>query len=279
MKHPKPIDFDRNLAYSKGIQRPEVIRPSETSGRISGKPQRRAPIVLRTILFWITAVLGFMLLSPVAYMVRSRRQRVHKIQKIWSWLVVWVSGVKVEIEGLEYIQPYGSYMIMANHQSYFDVFVLLNLPLFIHWMAKEELFKIPFFGMMLRALGGISIDREKRGKGYSSIRQAARTIQNGKTVLVFPEGTRSTSGELLPFTEGGFFLAILSRAVVLPIVIRGSYKIMPKGSFRVSSGAVRVAVKPPIETRGFSLNERDNLQEMVRDVFLEALQDPRSSGG
>jgi 1-acyl-sn-glycerol-3-phosphate acyltransferase len=212
-------------------------------------------------------------------MAKSRKERVHKIQKLWSHLLLRVGGVKVKVEGTEYVQPYGSYMIMANHQSYFDIFILLTIPLFIHWMAKEELFKIPLFGTMLRSLGGISIDRGQRARGFSSIKKASRTIRRGSTVLIFPEGTRSSSGELLPFNEGGFFLAILSRAVVLPIIIKGTYKVMPKGSFRVSPGAVHVIIKAPIETKGFSLKERSKLKEKVRSVFQEDLQGTEASKG
>ena len=212
-------------------------------------------------------------------MAKSKKERAHKIQKLWSHLLLRVSGVTVKVEGAEHVQPYGSYMVMANHQSYFDIFILLTIPLFIHWMAKEELFKIPLFGTMLRSFGGISVDRGQGAKGFSSIKKASRTIRKGSTVLIFPEGTRSTSGELLPFTEGGFFLAILSRAVVLPIIIKGTAKVMPKGSFRVSRGAVQVIIREPIETKGFSLKDRGKLQEVVRSVFLEALQDSETSQG
>lgn len=231
---------------------------------------------MRNALFWIVTVLLFILLSPFAYLVRSSRERVHRIQKFWSRLALRAGGVKVDFRGLEHIQPGGSYMIMSNHQSYMDIFVLLLFPVFIHWMAKKELFKIPLFGVMLRIMGGISIDRGEHAKGFTSIKQAARTIQDGKTVLIFPEGTRSPDGELLPFTEGGFFLAILSRAKVLPVIIKGTHAIMPKGSFHVSPGTVHVTVKEPIETKGRSLKERDALQEEVRAVFLKAFTEEKN---
>lgn len=221
--------------------------------------------------------MSFLLLAPFAHGMKSREDRVHKIQRLWSRLLLRVSGVKVQVEGLEHIQPNGSYIIMATHQSYFDIFILLNLPVFIHWMAKKEVFKIPIFGAVLQGMGAISVDRAQRAKGLTSIKQAARRIQSGETVLIFPEGTRSTDGNLLPFNEGAFFLAIYSRAVVLPIIIKGTHRVMPKGSFRVSPGAVRVTVKPPIETQGYSLKERNCFQEKVRAVFLEALQNPPAS--
>ena len=173
--------------------------------------------MIRTVLFWFTAIFSFLILFPIPLVLRSRKKQVHAIQKFWSRILLKTAGVKVRIEGLERVEPYGSYMIMANHQSYFDIFILLSLPLFIHWMAKKELFAIPLFGWMLKtAFGGISIDRESRAKGSASIKKAARMVRNGATVLIFPEGTRGTDGKLLPFNEGGFFLAILSRAVILP---------------------------------------------------------------
>lgn len=230
------------------------------------------PGLLRTMLFWVVAVVSFLILAPFVLAVAGDERKVHKIQMLWARFLLRVGGIRVSVKGVEHIKPYGSYVIMANHQSYIDILILLTLPVFIHWMAKRELFNIPLFGWMLKRMDGISIDRESPAKSYSSIKQAARKIEQGATVLIFPEGTRSATGELLPFNGGGFFLAILSRAVVLPVTIQGSRAIMPKQSFRVSPGLVSVTVAEPIATEGLSLKHRNHLREMIRKILARNLE-------
>jgi len=228
--------------------------------------------LLRTILFWTIAVLSFLILAPAALLLNGNQRHAHAIQKLWAHLLLRVSGVTLTVKGLNHIQPYGSYVVMANHQSYMDIFVLLSLPLFIHWMAKKELFRIPLFGWILKVIGGISIDRQSSARGFSSIKQASHKIRSGATVLIFPEGTRSTDGGLMPFSEGGFFLAILSQAVILPATIVGICRIMPKGSFRISPGPVSITISEPIPTAGLRTKDRNDLQEKIRQIIARALE-------
>ena len=232
--------------------------------------------MIRTIFFWTTLFLSFLLFFPIVFLLKARKERVHAIQKFWARLLLRVSTVDLKIEGIENISPSRSYIIMANHQSYYDIFLLLTLPVFIHWMAKKELFKIPLLGWLLSWVGAISIDRKNRGRAYSSIKEAVKKIRGGATVLVFPEGTRSLNGNLLPFNKGGFFLATLSHAPVLPIVIKGTNKIMPKGSFRVFPGSTSISIKPPIETKSLTPKDKARLEEKVKNIFLQNLSDNKN---
>ena len=183
----------------------------------------------------------------------------------------------MEIEGMEHISAGQSYIIMSNHQSYHDIFVIGSLPVFIHWMAKKELFRIPIFGWILKWIDAISIDRDNVSKASSSIRRAVGRIREGATVLIFPEGTRSPTGELLPFNEGGFFLAILSHVPIVPVTINGTHHVMPKGSLRVSSGVVKVTINRPVATDSFTLKDHKILQDHIRKLFSENLRKSKDS--
>ena len=228
-------------------------------------------VFIRTIFFWSTVFLSLLFLTPFLFIFQSKKKVIHGIEKGWGRLLLFVSGVKIKIEGRENIDPNGCYIVMANHQRYFDIFVLLLLPVLIHWMAKKELFRIPIFGWILRWIGGIEVDRKNRARAYLSLKKAVDTIRQGSTVLIFPEGTRSPNGELLPFNKGGFSLAILAEAPILPITIKGTRGIMAKDSFRVFFGSVKVRIHPAVETKGLTLKDREHLQDKIREILREDL--------
>ena len=136
---------------------------------------------------------------------------------------------------------------MSNHQSNFDIFALLAaMPRQIHWIAKKELFDIPLFGPSMRRGGYIPLDRGDGRKALQSMDEAAATIHQGKSVVLFPEGTRTPDGNLLPFKRGGFILARKAAVPVVPVTINGSGKINPAGQIRLYSGDIRITLHPPI---------------------------------
>jgi 1-acyl-sn-glycerol-3-phosphate acyltransferase len=235
------------------------------------------PIFLRTLIFWVTTFSSLLFFFPFIFIFRSRKKAIQKIGRFWGNLLLFVSGVHLNICGLENIDPQRSYIIMANHQSYHDIFLLLTLPVFIHWMAKKELFRMPVFGWILKWIDAISIDRGNKAKTYSSIKNAVEKIRSGATVLIFPEGTRSPTGYLLPFNKGGFSLAILSRSPILPITIYGTHNVMPKGSLMVHPSRVKVLINPPIETKSLNLRDRDQLMEHVQKLFQQNLNRIKNS--
>src|SRR5210317_685359 len=125
-------------------------------------------------------------------------------------------------------------ILMPIHQSNFDIPVLLGrLPVQFRWLAKAELFKIPIFGRGMRGCGYISIDRSNRKSAFQSLAEAATKIRNGVSVLIFPEGTRSRDGKILPFKKGGFVLSVDAGVPIVPIVIYNTGSIMPKGRLRI----------------------------------------------
>ena len=196
----------------------------------------------------------------------------HRLSTFWLKGVIRCAGVEIEVRGLEFLKPERSYVFAANHQSQFDIPVLgVVLPFQIRWLAKESLFRIPFFGWALRATGYIPIDRSNPRRGLKSLEAAAQKVKEGFSVVIFPEGTRSPDGRLLPFKTGGFVLAIKSGQPVVPIAICGTRQIMPRGRLWVTPGKVRVKIHQPIETKGLSLREKAELAQLVYLTIKKSL--------
>jgi 1-acyl-sn-glycerol-3-phosphate acyltransferase len=159
---------------------------------------------------------------------------------------------------------------MSNHQGSYDIFALLgHLPFQFKWLAKKELFSIPFFGWTMAAVGYISIDRGGTRDTVEAMNEAARKIRDGMSVVVFPEGSRSPDGSIQAFKKGGFTLAIKSKVPIVPISISGSRDIMPKDKLTATSGEIRIRMGHPIETENFSLKDRESLMKNVREVITK----------
>jgi 1-acyl-sn-glycerol-3-phosphate acyltransferase len=166
--------------------------------------------------------------------------------RLWARLGLAMNGVGVSITGVEHI-PDGPVIFMSNHQSNFDILSLLAaLPRQIHWIAKKELFEIPVFGPSMLRGGYIPLDRSDGRKALQTMEEAALTIQRGKSVVMFPEGTRTTDGRLLPFKRGGFVLARKAAVPVIPVTINGSGNINPPNQIRLYSGNIHIALHPPV---------------------------------
>ena len=226
------------------------------------------------IAIWVvfaTLVLGVIVIV-LSFFVRSGNP-VHKIARFWGRSILVVSRIKVSVEGLSNIDLAGPYIYMPNHQSNFDIPVLLgHLPVQFRWLAKMELFKIPIFGRAMRNAGYISIDRNHRESAFKSLEVAADKIKRGKSVLIFPEGTRSRDGKIRSFKKGGFVLAINSGVPIVPVVIKGTYTIMTKGKFRVNPGHVSMVINRPINTAAYSRETKERLMETVRSVICDGLE-------
>lgn len=166
--------------------------------------------------------------------------------RLWARLGLALNGINVTLTGTEHL-PDGPVIFMSNHQSNFDILTLLAaMPRQIHWIAKKELFEIPVFGPSMRRGGYIPLDRGDGRKALKSMDEAAATIQQGKSVVLFPEGTRTSDGNLLPFKRGGFILARKAAVPVIPVTINGSGKINPANQIRLYSGNIHLTLHPPV---------------------------------
>jgi 1-acyl-sn-glycerol-3-phosphate acyltransferase len=197
---------------------------------------------------------------------------VHHVARLWAKSILWISGIPVQVVGSEHIEQDRSYIFMSNHQGSYDIPVLLShLMVQFRWIAKAELFKIPIFGRGMRGAGYISIDRTNRKSAFKSLKRAAESIRHGKSVLVFPEGTRSMGGELLPFKKGGFVLAVDAGVPIIPIIVQGTHAIMAKDSLLIRRQPVRVDILPPLDTGAYNRKSKDDLMLHVRSIMMEHL--------
>ena len=223
-----------------------------------------------TIMWIIPASAFFGTLAIVLSLFSTTGNAPHLAARTWARTILAVARVRVRITGLSHIDPDRSYIFMANHQSNFDIPVLLGcLKVQFRWLAKAELFDIPIFGQGMRGCGYISIDRSNRRSALESIRKAAETIRNGVSVLIFPEGTRSPDGHIQPFKKGGFFLARKAGVPIVPVIIRGTWPIMPRSGLKISPGNVTIEVRPPIETSAYTGKDKQKLIDDVRRVICE----------
>jgi 1-acyl-sn-glycerol-3-phosphate acyltransferase len=166
-----------------------------------------------------------------------------------------------------------AHVVVANHQSLLDTFVLCNLPREMKWVAKRELFAIPLFGWGLSLAGDICLERGDTASALAVLRKARRYLATGMNVMIFPEGTRSADGALLPFKPGAFKLAVETGAPVLPIAISGTAHGMPKGSPWVRPATITVRILDPVPTAGLLGRDVRRLREDVRDRIAGALRE------
>jgi 1-acyl-sn-glycerol-3-phosphate acyltransferase len=184
-----------------------------------------------------------------------------------------ILGIRLDASGIERIDKRASYIFMANHLSFMDGPLLFMLiPQFVRVLLKKEAFKIPVIGLAMRHVGFVSVDRKGIKGGKKSIDRATRMIkEKGYSFLIFPEGTRSRDGKLQPFKRGGFFLAVNSQVPIFPVSIKGSFALMPKGSFFVKKGKVGVVFHSPVSVQGFNQENLLQLVGKVRSIIQSGL--------
>jgi 1-acyl-sn-glycerol-3-phosphate acyltransferase len=215
----------------------------------------------------ITAFFSFW--SVIFSFFANAENNVHKVANIWSHFLLFICSTKVEVIGSENILRGKPQVFMANHQSDFDILITLGyVPGQFRWLAKKELFGIPIFGAAMRSAGYIEIDRNNHEKAMQSLDRAAQSIREGKSVMTFPEGTRSRNGEIKPFKQGTFHLAIKSGVPIVPITIIGSGEIMPKRSLKIKPGKIKLVIGKPISTKDYDIERRQELIDRVRNIII-----------
>ncbi|HEX9722711.1 MAG TPA: lysophospholipid acyltransferase family protein [Vicinamibacteria bacterium] len=194
----------------------------------------------------------------------------HWLARLWSWLILTTCGVKVLLSGLENLEKERNYIFAANHQSIYDIPILFAwLPFSFRILYKESLNRVPFLGWHLFLCGHISVDRSNPVRARQSLERAAQRVQQGTSVVVFPEGTRSTNGSIGRFKQGSFLLAIKSGVSIVPITISESWRIMKRGEVTVHPGTVRVHVERPVVVEGLEEDAALELARRVRETVLE----------
>ncbi len=222
-------------------------------------------ITLYTAVLGSVAIILSLLLPGVPVFIR--------VARIWSWLILRTCRVKLVVDRSPAYDPSRPSIYMSNHQSLFDVPSLtLAIPADLKFVTKRELLFIPIFGWSLWCAGFLFIDRRRRDRAVRSLARGSRKIRAGASILAFPEGTRSPTGELLPFKKGAFVLALEAGAPIVPVSITGGTSVLTKGSLRIRPGVVRITIGAPIETAGMTLGDRDRLMALVRGQIAADLE-------
>jgi 1-acyl-sn-glycerol-3-phosphate acyltransferase len=186
-------------------------------------------------------------------------------------MAVWLSGVHLEVHGLEKI-PHGRAAIyMPNHQSNCDPPAVITILPPVLVMAKQEFFRVPILGPAMVYRGFIPVDRKNRERAIAAVEEAVKALKAGKSFLAYPEGTRSPDGRLQKFKKGLFVMAIKAGALIVPISVSGARKIMPKGQFVIHPGRVRITIHDPISAENYGLEQRRDLMNRTRQTILKGL--------
>jgi 1-acyl-sn-glycerol-3-phosphate acyltransferase len=173
-------------------------------------------------------------------------------------------------DGLRIRDPRRPYVAVANHESYADIFLISRLPWEMKWLGKEQLFKIPFLGWMMWLAGDVPVKRGARESVVTAMNACGDKLRRKLSVMIFPEGTRTADGSLLPFKDGAFRLAIEHNVPILPIVVAGTRRAMAKHTFQFQRTRAICRVLEPIDTTGLTMDDLVALKERTRDVIAAA---------
>ena len=173
------------------------------------------------------------------------------------------SGIRVD-------EPRRPYVVVANHESFADILLISHLPWEMKWMSKAEFFRIPVVGWEMRLAGDIPLRRGSPASAGQAMRHAREVLRQRVSVMIFPEGTRSPTSDLLPFKEGAFRLAIKARVPILPLAVAGTRTALPKHDWRFGRAVAQVEVLPPVETNNLTLQDAPELSERVRGIIDQA---------
>jgi 1-acyl-sn-glycerol-3-phosphate acyltransferase len=222
--------------------------------------------VIRTVISWVFGILWTALcaiLALLSFALTRDGRIVHRVSWLWSRVLLWIAGFKVELHGIEYVPQDHSILLIANHQSLADILVLSGyLPIRFAWIAKKELFRIPLLGSAMKAAGYIPIDRKNRENAFNSIEEAGNQLKT-LPILIFPEGTRTRTGKLGKFKSGAIHLASASGVPLLPITITNSFERIPPDKRGISPGTIHVTIDPEICTEGLT---RESLNQIMNEI-------------
>ncbi len=228
--------------------------------------------LLVTLGIVVTAFMSFW--SVVFSFFPDADNKIHKVANLWAKILLLICNIKIKVIGKENLLHGKPQIFMANHQSDFDILIVLaGIPIQFRWIAKKELFSIPLFGAAMKSAGYIEIDRHNREKAQQSIDEAALRIRKGKSIIAFPESTRNRDGEIDDFKLEVFHLAIKSGVPIVPVSIIGSGRIMPKRSVRIKPGQIKLVIGESIDVKIFDVENLDKLTEKVRNAILKNYDD------
>lgn len=235
---------------------------------------------LRSLGVWIVislATIAFGLPAIPLALVPPRGEWFLKLARGWARLILAVSGVRVRVLHRERFSEGASFVVAANHESFYDILVLLAvLPMSVRFLAKRNLFRLPFLGWSIAAAGFIPVDRHSRSRNAGVVDAALARLQKGRSLVVFPEETRTRTGELLPFKTGAALIASKSGLPLLPLGLGGTLQIQRRGGFTITPSRVSLAVGEAIAASGEGKRERGEVTEELRRRIAALREEART---
>ena len=227
---------------------------------------------IHTLIIYIVVLIDtifFATLSSILGLIDPYSKASNWSIRTWSRIILWISGIKLTVEGLENVDASRPYIFLMNHIGMYDIpAAFIAIPQTGRFIAKKELFKIPLLATGMRLAGILKIDRGNSTEARKTLDKAVETIKNGCSVIIFPEGTRSKTNEIQPFKKGGFIMAIQGKIPILPAVISGTQYIVPKGSGLVKTGKIKIKFMPEISTDNYTYEKRNELVKKVRAIMV-----------
>lgn len=230
---------------------------------------RQSTVFILLVIAWaFIRLIGFSLI--INLLGRNTRAKTDEKASLWARRMFKAVDSTYSLKGeLPNFQDGRPYIIISNHQSHYDIpAVFATIPASIRMVAKKELYKIPFFGSAMRRHEFVCIDRKNRDQAVKDLAKARELMQSGIVIWIAAEGTRSRTGELQPFKKGVFMLAIDSQAVIVPMMLQGTNKILPPDTLHFNTGQhVTVNIGPCVDTAGMTVDNRDDLMNKVREIM------------
>lgn len=230
-----------------------------------------AVLIFAPLLGLSTLVLGSLAVGLMFFLDAATVSRL--CGRSWARFNGRITPMGVTVTGREHVLPGQSYVIVSNHQSHYDIFLLYGwLDVDFRWVMKQELRRVPFIGIACDRLGHIFIDRGNRASALASIEQAKARIVDGTSVLFFPEGTRSRDGRLKGFKKGAFMMALDLGLPILPVTVAGTRRILPPESIDLFPGRATLKIHTPIDTDVYGVDTLAALMDRTRGVILSELK-------
>lgn len=236
----------------------------------------RSYLILDPLIWLYTLVLGTLVLIVGFFDPDGRRQ--HRVASAWSWLITKTMFSPVKVTGLDKIDTSKAHVYAVNHASALDIPVLyVHLPFQFRIAFKKELLSYPGVGWYLKRSGQICLDQQNPARSVGSIRAALKGLRTGMPLVIFPEGGRTPDGEIRPFLQGAFFLAIKAQVDIVPVALVGTYELLPMNTYHIKCRPLEMRVGEPIPTAGLTTRDLEALSRRVK-AELENLYYSASSG-
>lgn len=232
----------------------------------------------RTVFFLIPAISVYTIilgtLSILSTFVDRKGHAAHWCARAWAWLILATTGVDVQVQGLERIKQGETYIFISNHQSIYDIPVIFaSLPFQLRIIAKESLGHFPFLGWHLIRAGHLLVDRRNPDRS-GILKRWRRLVSDRLSLIIFPEGTRSTDGHVGRFKAGSFLLALEAGLTIVPLSVSGTKHVMKKGRLMTCPADVRITVHPPVSTDGLQSEQARELADRVREIVRQDVDEP-----